>query len=160
MEKSILISKTFYLKNLTRIANYIIEEIKIPASVILEGDLASGKTTLIKEIAHCIRIDRSKISSPTFTIVNNYRGKLKKNIIYFNHFDVYRLEDADELINLPLDYFFKGKYLNLFEWGKKFLPTIYEYSERTYFITINREDSTQNDQFRIINLSLIEGINL
>lgn len=156
MTKSIFQVKTYSLKNLKRIAYLIAEEIKIPASIILEGDLASGKTTLIRELAYFFKIDKMKVDSPTFTIVNNYYGRIKHTRLNFNHFDLYRIEDIHQLIALPFDYFFKGKYLNCFEWGKKFLPTIFEYSERTYIINIEADNLRENEEFRTIKLSVVE----
>lgn len=162
MEKVIILSKISKLKNLPRIANNIIYEIKFPCTIIFEGELASGKTTLIKEIAGLLRINKTNISSPTFNIVNQYKGRLKNKKILFNHFDLYRIDDFEQLISLPFDYFFRGSYINCIEWGRKFLPSIYEYSERLYLIEIFREDIIKekdiNEEFRIIRLSLIEEI--
>ncbi len=157
MSKEIFQIKTYSLKNLKRVAYLIAEEIKIPASIILEGDLASGKTTLIRELAYFFRIDKMKVDSPTFTIVNNYSGRIKRSRLNFNHFDLYRIEDTKDLISLPFDYFFKGKYINCFEWGKKFLPTIFEYSERVYIINITADNYLKNEEFRRINLSVVEN---
>lgn len=164
MEKVIIQLKVGKLKNLTRIANNIIYEIKFPCSIIFEGELASGKTTLIKEIAGLLRIQKNNISSPTFNLVNQYKGKLKNKYLLFNHFDLYRIDDFEQLISLPFDYFFKGCYINCIEWGRKFLPSIYEYSEKLYIVDIFRNPIIKRDQtneeFRIIKLSLIEEINI
>lgn len=58
--------------------------------IVLKGDLGAGKTTITKGFAKGLKI-KSAITSPTFTIMNEYEGKLP---LY--HFDMYRLEDSDE----------------------------------------------------------------
>ncbi|MEK6560783.1 MAG: tRNA (adenosine(37)-N6)-threonylcarbamoyltransferase complex ATPase subunit type 1 TsaE, partial [Nitrospirota bacterium] len=57
----------------------------------LEGELGSGKTTLIKGIAKGLRIAPEKVNSPTFVLMNAYHGRLP---LY--HFDLYRLEEIHE----------------------------------------------------------------
>lgn len=156
MEKILLQLKVFSLKNLRRTADSIISEINLPATIIFSGDLASGKTTLIREIVSIFRIEKIKVDSPTFNIVNQYKGKLKNFKIFINHFDLYRLDDLKELIDLPLDFYFKKNYLNLIEWGEKFLPQLLEYSKNLYIVNITRDNSLENEQMRIINLSLYQ----
>ena len=62
--------------------------------VCLNGDLGAGKTTLTKSIGIGLDVDEY-ITSPSFTLINQYRGRM---MVY--HFDVYRLEDVDELYDL------------------------------------------------------------
>lgn len=78
--------------------------------VTLEGDLGAGKTTFTKGIAKGLDIE-SVISSPTFTIVKEYKGKLP---LY--HMDVYRLEFSDEDIGF-LEYF-HGDGISVVEWAQ------------------------------------------
>lgn len=83
----------------------------------LEGQLGVGKTTFTKGLAKGLDIKRN-ISSPTFTIVKEYRGRLP---LY--HMDVYRLENSMEDIGFD-DYFF-GDGITVIEWAsfiEDFLP--------------------------------------
>ncbi|MGX8791674.1 tRNA (adenosine(37)-N6)-threonylcarbamoyltransferase complex ATPase subunit type 1 TsaE [Oceanobacillus oncorhynchi] len=83
----------------------------------LEGQLGVGKTTFTKGLAQGLDIKRN-ISSPTFTIVKEYRGRLP---LY--HMDVYRLENSMEDIGFD-DYFF-GDGVTVIEWAsfiEDFLP--------------------------------------
>lgn len=57
--------------------------------VLLEGGLGAGKTVFTKGLASALRIDASDVTSPTFTLVNNYQGRLN---VY--HLDLYRLEEG------------------------------------------------------------------
>ena len=79
--------------------------------VTLKGDLGAGKTTFVKFFAECLGV-LDTITSPTFTILNEYQGKTK---IY--HFDMYRLETLDEaLMTGALDVLNHKDGIYLIEW--------------------------------------------
>jgi tRNA threonylcarbamoyladenosine biosynthesis protein TsaE len=96
-----------------------IMELMLPAPrlVILRGDLGAGKTTLVKGIARSIGASEDEVTSPTFTLVHEYRGiKLK---LY--HLDLYRLEKDEELLTLGIEEMeAEPDALVLVEWGEKF----------------------------------------
>lgn len=84
-----------------------------PGSVIcLVGDLGSGKTCFTKGIASGLGIE-DVISSPTFTIMNEYEGKVP---LY--HFDVYRI-DEDEFLDIGLDEYLYGDGVTVIEWADR-----------------------------------------
>lgn len=88
------------------------KKLKIGDIILLSGELGSGKTKFVEGILENFGL-KNEISSPTFTIVNEY------NTSDFNiyHFDVYRLEDLDEFYAMGGDeYFSKG--ICLIEWGE------------------------------------------
>jgi len=71
--------------------------------LLLNGSLGAGKTVLVKGIAHALEVDEDDVSSPSFTLVNPYQGRL---LVY--HIDLYRLDegasaahavDLDELLS-------------------------------------------------------------
>jgi tRNA threonylcarbamoyladenosine biosynthesis protein TsaE len=75
------------------------------------GELGSGKTTIIKGIVK--HFSNSDVYSPSFVIVNEYQGKIP-----IFHFDLYRIKDFDELIDIGWeDYMDKG--IILIEWAEK-----------------------------------------
>ncbi len=78
----------------------------------LNGDLGVGKTVFTKGFALGLGIDEH-ITSPTFTIVNQYDGKLP-----FYHFDVYRIADPDEMYNIGYEEYFFGEGVCLIEWAE------------------------------------------
>ncbi len=87
--------------------------------VSLIGDLGAGKTTLTKSIGKGLGIE-DYITSPTFTLVNEYKGKY-----WVYHFDVYRLDNIEELDDLGFDEYFYSNGVSIIEWGdriEKFLP--------------------------------------
>lgn len=80
--------------------------------ICLEGDLGVGKTVFVKGLAEGLGIDR-EILSPTFTIVREYEeGRLK-----LNHFDVYRVDDPDEMFYIGFEEYLSGGGVNVIEWA-------------------------------------------
>lgn len=79
--------------------------------ITLNGDLGAGKTEFTKGIAAGLEID-DYIVSPTFTILNEYRGRLK-----LNHFDVYRVYDPMEIKSIGFDEYVFGDGVSVIEWS-------------------------------------------
>ncbi|NIA31097.1 MAG: tRNA (adenosine(37)-N6)-threonylcarbamoyltransferase complex ATPase subunit type 1 TsaE [Actinobacteria bacterium] len=74
------------------------------------GDLGSGKTTLIRGICTGLEVDEM-VTSPTFTLINEYHGKFP---VY--HFDFYRLASEMDLHDLGVEEYFNGDGICLIEW--------------------------------------------
>lgn len=86
------------------------------AVVLLTGNLGAGKTTLTKGIVRGLRIaEAEEVSSPTFTLIHEYGDPVR---VY--HIDLYRLEEARELLTLGLEEIFDREALVLVEWADKF----------------------------------------
>lgn len=81
--------------------------------IALDGDLGSGKTQMIKGIARGLDIT-DDITSPTYTIVNRYNGRLP---LY--HFDVYRLENPEQLYDIGYEEYFFDKGVAVIEWAER-----------------------------------------
>ena len=79
----------------------------------LSGDLGVGKTVFVKGFTKALEVE-GYISSPTFTILNIYNGKHE---IY--HFDMYRIEEVDELYNIGFDEYLFGDGISIIEWPEK-----------------------------------------
>lgn len=79
--------------------------------ICLTGDLGTGKTHFVKGLAKGLGIS-DYITSPTFTIVNEYEGRLK---LY--HFDVYRIEDPDEVNAIGFDEYIFSDAVSIIEWS-------------------------------------------
>lgn len=94
------------------LAKKIASQVKPSDIIVLSGDLGSGKTKFTEGFLKYFNLE-DEISSPTFTIVNEYNTN-KFNIY---HFDVYRLEDIDEFLAIGgEDYFNNG--VCIIEWGE------------------------------------------
>ncbi len=110
--------------------------------VVLSGELGSGKTKLTEGILSYFNLE-NEISSPTFTIVNEYI----KNDINIYHFDVYRLEDSSEFYEIGGDeYFDKG--ICIVEWGE-----IIQDALPKDYIHIQFERDENNENLRILNIT-------
>jgi tRNA threonylcarbamoyladenosine biosynthesis protein TsaE len=85
-------------------------------TLLLEGDLGSGKTCFVQGVAAgCGVPDSQPVCSPTYTLMNHYTGRCD---LY--HFDLYRLSGVDELEDLGFDEYFSGSGIKVVEWSGLF----------------------------------------
>ncbi|MEK9628561.1 MAG: tRNA (adenosine(37)-N6)-threonylcarbamoyltransferase complex ATPase subunit type 1 TsaE [Nitrospinota bacterium] len=85
--------------------------------VLLFGDLGAGKTCLTQGICLGAGMDKnSYIRSPTFTLINEYQGKIP-----LFHIDLYRLETDAEIINLGLEEIIYSETITIIEWSEKLI---------------------------------------
>lgn len=109
--KSISINST---AELPEVAKELLTFAKGEKFFIFEGEMAAGKTTFIKTFCEILGVE-DVVSSPTFSIVNEYVSKAGK--IY--HFDFYRLKNIQEAYDIGYEeYFYSGDYC-LIEWPSK-----------------------------------------
>lgn len=101
------------LKETEKFGIFLGENLKPGDVVCLNGDLGAGKTTLTKSIAKGLGIS-DYVTSPTFTIVNEYYGKTD---LY--HIDTYRLDDKIDVDYLGFDEYFYSDGVTIVEWAEK-----------------------------------------
>ncbi|AXO79152.1 tRNA (adenosine(37)-N6)-threonylcarbamoyltransferase complex ATPase subunit type 1 TsaE [Olleya aquimaris] len=108
----------YNLEDVEAIAKQILET-TTSKTILFEGEMGVGKTTLIKTLVKLLgSIDN--VSSPTFSLVNEYKGQ--NDTIY--HFDLYRIEDETELYDFGIDtYLYSNNYV-LVEWPDLLKPLI------------------------------------
>ena len=106
----------------------------------LEGELGTGKTVFAKGFAKGLGIEEI-VDSPTFTIVKEYRGREK---LY--HFDVYRIEDIEELQEIGFSEMISGDAICLIEWASQIEEEI---PENAKWITIEKDLEKGFDYRRI-----------
>lgn len=88
-----------------------------PGAVLaLRGDLGAGKTHFVKGVAAGLGADPHEVTSPTFTLVHEYVG----GRVPMFHFDLYRLESADEVLRIGLDDYLAESGVVIIEWADKF----------------------------------------
>lgn len=110
--------------------------------IVLSGDLGAGKTKFTEGFLKHFNLD-NEISSPTFTIVNEYKNK----DINIYHFDVYRLESSDEFYAIGGEEYFSSG-ICIIEWGELIqdaLPNDY--------IHISFEKDLNDENLRILNIT-------
>ena len=112
--KKMQMIKNIYLDNdkETREIGFKLGKLLKPGSIVcLIGDLGAGKTTMTQSLAEALEVD-DYITSPTFTIVNEYEGKMP---LY--HFDVYRIGCSEEMYDIGFDEYINGEGVCIIEWA-------------------------------------------
>ena len=91
-----MVELVYSVNEIDKVAETIIGEGKEHNVWLFKGDLGTGKTTLLKSIGKLLFI-KDEVSSPSFSIVNEYQSELHKKIY---HFDFYRMKDQSELTDI------------------------------------------------------------
>ena len=128
------------------LAEYILVTPSLPRFIALYGDLGVGKTAFVRGFTSAISPD-SRVKSPTFALVNEYRGK---ELSVF-HFDMYRIEDEDELYSIGFFDYLDRRGVCLVEWSENIecsLPEKYLRVEIT-------KDSQENTDSRSIAVTSV-----
>lgn len=126
------------LNELPEVANQIIDQLQYKL-ITFEGEMGAGKTTFIKEFVKALGTN-DEISSPTFSIVNEYdtdKGKVF-------HFDFYRLNHEDEALDFGIEEYLYSNQYCLMEWPNKianFIP------DEHHSITIENVDGIRHLNF-------------
>ncbi len=120
---------TYTLSEIDRAAKFVLDH--LTSNIVwLEGEMGSGKTTLVKAIVRLLG-SKDEVSSPTFAIVNEYATP--KNKIY--HFDLYRLEDETEALDFGIEeYFYDNNSYSFIEWAKIIETILPEHSQKIRII--------------------------
>lgn len=106
------IYESYSYEDTIKIATKIADSFKGGEFIAMYGDLGAGKTAFVQGIAKALGIS-DHVTSPTFTIVNEYYGRLP---LY--HFDVYRISDSDEMYEIGYDEYIDGDGVCMVEWAE------------------------------------------
>ena len=107
----------------------------------IEGDLGAGKTTLVKYMCSHLNIVDS-VSSPTFSIVNEYET-YAKDLLF--HFDFYRLNSVEEALDIGVEEYLDSGNICLIEWGEWIISLL---PDNIYTIEI----ALNEDNFRTLKI--------
>ena len=124
-----------------KIASEIANTLNGGEFIAMYGDLGAGKTAFVQGLAKALGIN-NHITSPTFTIVNEYEGRLP---LY--HFDVYRISDPDEMYEIGYDEYVYGDGVCVVEWAELIEDL---FPEKYYKITILKDEEKGFDYRKII----------
>ena len=105
------------------------KELKCGDVLCMYGDLGAGKTAFTQGLAQGLGI-KGYVNSPTFTIVNVYKGER----LTLNHFDAYRIGDSDEMLDIGFDEMITGDAVSVVEWAELIEDIL---PRERYNITIN-----------------------
>ncbi|MGE5806513.1 MAG: tRNA (adenosine(37)-N6)-threonylcarbamoyltransferase complex ATPase subunit type 1 TsaE [Ignavibacteria bacterium] len=140
------------LEETIRLAKEFAGCIKGGEIIVLNGNLGTGKTFFIKSVLRNLGID--EVSSPTFTLINEYCGKFN---VY--HFDFYRINKPEELIDIGYYDYFNGNAVIFIEWGDLFpamLPRKRIEVNIAFSPAYDREFKNDQDSSRIFSIKKYE----
>ena len=138
------IFKSYSENDTKEFAKKLASNLKNGDVIVLTGDLGSGKTKFTEGFLSYFGLE-DEISSPTFTIVNEYH----KNDINIYHFDVYRLEDSSEFYAIGGEEYFENG-ICLIEWGE-----LIEDALPNEYIKIDFSRNLNDENLRILNIQSI-----
>lgn len=134
-------NKNYSLDNLSEIATAIIASIK-NKTLLFYGEMGVGKTTLIKEICKQLQV-QDNISSPTFSLVNEYQTSKNEKVF---HFDFYRIEVEEEALDMGIEEYFYNNDWCLIEWPEN-IKNLLPLDAVEIYLTI-LEDGKRNIQLK------------
>lgn len=114
--------------------------------ILLAGDLGAGKTAFTQGYGAALGVD-DLITSPTFTLVNTYEGRLE-----LNHLDVYRLEAMGEVLDLGVPEMLDDGGVTVIEWGDAVAPALPADYLEIRFTFIETDPTGATDDVRILEL--------
>lgn len=123
------------------LAERMAEDASLPPFVALYGDLGVGKTAFVRGFAS-VFCEGVAVRSPTFALVNEYRGKRKTLF----HFDMYRIEGEDDLYSIGYDDYLARDGIALVEWSEN-IP--FALPDEHLKVLIEKDDVSRPDSRRI-----------
>ena len=130
-----------------RAAAYLAQRLRGGEVIAMYGDLGAGKTAFVRGLARALGIERH-ITSPTFTIVNEYEGRLP---LY--HFDIYRLSGEDELYDIGFEDYIGSGGVTVIEWAELAQGAL---PDRYIRVDIKKE-TEKGDNCRVIEIKTADN---
>lgn len=135
------------INSIENIAKYLKSILKDGDIVIMEGNLGFGKTTFVRILSRLLESDNI-VSSPSFTLINEYDIILNGKESTLRHVDLYRLDSKEELDDIGFKDKIKENGITIIEWGNKFI----DYFETPYYLF---EIEMKEENSRLYRISLI-----
>lgn len=110
--------KKYTLPEIDQTARWLLDELKDRRVIALHGTMGAGKTTLVSAICSLLKVE-DVVSSPTFSVINEYRYHENGTTKRLYHIDLYRLKDEEEAIRTGVeDCLYSGDYCFV-EWPER-----------------------------------------
>lgn len=123
------------IDDLNQISEKLIEQFNHKV-VLFYGEMGNGKTTLIKQLCKKLGVSEST-SSPTFSIVNEYKTNDNKTIY---HFDFYRIKDESEVLDFGYEEYLYSNNFCFIEWPEK-IPNMLPNNVEKVYINLDEEEN-------------------
>jgi len=143
----------YQLKEIDTLAKFILDNVTSKV-LLLYGDMGAGKTTLIKSLVKALG-SHDDVSSPTFSIVNEY--KVLDGLVY--HFDLYRLKDIEEAYHFGIEEYLNSNQWIIMEWPQVLESLLPDESNRidlvinnpiTRSVTLNHKTNFNQQKSKVI----------
>ena len=131
------------LEEIGQVAEKFLAETETNSIFCFEGEMGVGKTTFIKSLCEAMGVD-DNISSPTFSIVNEYETNDRKIIF---HFDCYRISKIEDAINIGINEYLESENICFIEWAENIAPLLPEHFVKVK-ITMNEDASRKIETSR------------
>lgn len=105
--------------------------------VCLRGDLGAGKTHFVKGLASFFEVKEDAVTSPTFTLINEYPGKIP-----IFHFDCYRMKSEQEALEIGAEEYLFGEGISVVEWPEKIANLL---PPESVWVTITRKGESKRE---------------
>jgi len=137
--------KNYQIANIPAVSAQIIDLAKDYKIWTFNGEMGAGKTTLIKSICKNLGVI-DDVSSPTFSLVNEYKTK-NGEIIY--HFDFYRIKSINEAYDIGIEEYFESGNICLIEWPNMIDEILL--NEITFNLLISLNENKRSIQINEVN---------
>ncbi len=131
----------FTLDTIEDVAKDLLDQLD-SKTVLFYGEMGAGKTTLIRALVKALG-GTSEASSPTFSLINEYQ--VKDDIVY--HFDFYRLDSAEEALDIGIDDYFSSGHYIFIEWPDKIDVLLPEMSVKIYIKIVDNRSRALDLEF-------------
>ncbi len=126
------LEKVFDIQSIDEVAYDLVKNAQTK-TILFNGDMGAGKTTLISALVKVLG-GTTEVSSPTFSIVNEYQVKNDK--VY--HFDFYRINDVHEALDIGIEDYFYSDHWIFIEWPDKIEEILPKRADVSY-IKVNKD---------------------
>ena len=137
--------KNYQIANITAVSAQIIDLAKDYKIWTFNGEMGAGKTTLIKSICKNLGVI-DEVSSPTFSLVNEYKTQNGKTVY---HFDFYRIKSINEVYDMGIEEYFESGNICLIEWPNMIDEILL--NEKTFNLLISINANKRSIQINEIN---------